>query len=127
MLDGSESEEDTMLDSVAEASLLYDFYGNLLTENQNQVMRLYHEENLSLGEIAEERGISRQGVHDTLKKAEKALREYENRLGLVARFDSNRKSVDELAKLINEVSISDESADSKKMEQIKEILTEIDW
>ncbi|SFE57374.1 hypothetical protein SAMN02910327_01539 [Peptostreptococcaceae bacterium pGA-8] len=127
MLDGSESEEDMMLDSVAEASLLYDFYGNLLTENQNQVMRLYHEENLSLGEIAEERGISRQGVHDTLKKAEKALREYENRLGLVARFDSNRKSVDELAKLINEVSISDESADSKKMEQIKEILTEIDW
>lgn len=116
-----------MLDSVAEASLLYDFYGNLLTENQNQVMRLYHEENLSLGEIAEERGISRQGVHDTLKKAEKALREYENRLGLVARFDNNRKSVDELAKLINEVSISDESADSKKMEQIKEILTEIDW
>lgn len=46
---------------------------------------------------------------------------------MVARFDSNRKSVDELAKLINEVSISDESADSKKMEQIKEILTEIDW
>ena len=61
------------MESIEKISLLYDFYGGLLTEKQRQVMELYHEENLSLAEIAEEFGISRQGVHDTLKKAEHLL------------------------------------------------------
>ena len=60
-------------DAVTKQSLLYDFYGQLLTKRQREVMELYNEENLSLGEIAEEFGISRQGVHDALHKAQKAL------------------------------------------------------
>ena len=72
-----------MVDEIAKASLLYDFYGALLTEKQRQVMALYHEENLSLSEIAGEFGISRQAVHDTLKKAEQALEDYENKLNLI--------------------------------------------
>lgn len=75
-----------MVDDIAKASLLYDFYGALLTEKQRQVMALYHDENLSLSEIGAEFGISRQAVHDTLKKAEQALKEYENKLGLVDKF-----------------------------------------
>ena len=66
-----------MVDDIARASLLYDFYGALLTDRQRDVMALYHEENLSLSEIAQEYDISRQAVHDTLKKAEQALSEYE--------------------------------------------------
>ena len=63
----------TDINDITRASLLYDFYGALLTEKQRSVMALYHEENLSLSEIADEYGISRQAVHDTLKKAEQAL------------------------------------------------------
>ena len=58
------------IDEITQASLLYDFYGQLLSKRQSEVMELYHEENLSLAEIAAEFGISRQGVHDALKNAE---------------------------------------------------------
>lgn len=75
-----------MFDKMIEISMLYDFYGQLLTAKQQEILKLYHEDNYSLSEIAEEFGISRQGVHDAVKKAEKALHEYENKLGLVKKF-----------------------------------------
>ena len=78
------------IDDITQASLLYDFYGQLLSKRQSQVMELYHEENLSLSEIASEFNISRQGVHDALKNAEKALSEYERKLGLVEKFRKSR-------------------------------------
>lgn len=81
------------IESIAENSLLYDFYGQLLSKRQQEVMALYHEENLSLSEIAEEFGISRQAVHDTLKKAEQALNEYEAKLGLMARLMKSKEAV----------------------------------
>ena len=62
-----------MLDQITEASLLYDFYGNLLTERKRQVMELYHEENLSLSEIASEFGISRAAVYMILSNQPKNL------------------------------------------------------
>ncbi|MCL1983563.1 MAG: DNA-binding protein [Clostridiales bacterium] len=76
-----------MFDKVTETNLLYDFYAQLLTGRQREVTRLYHCENLSLAEIGAELSISRQGVHDALKSAEKALAEYERILGLVRRFE----------------------------------------
>ena len=66
------------LSKVEYASLLYDFYGELLDENKKEIMNLYHEDNLSLAEIAEDLGQSRQGVHYTLKKAEKSWRNMKN-------------------------------------------------
>lgn len=81
------------MDKIAEASLLYDFYGELLTTRQREVMALYHEENLSLTEIGQEFGISRQAVYDTLKKAEQALREYEDKLKLIDRFLATDRAV----------------------------------
>lgn len=81
------------IDDVTKASLLYDFYGGLLTKRQQQVMELYHEENLSLSEIADEFTISRQAVHDALKNAEKALDQYEDNLGLVAKFRRSSEAV----------------------------------
>ncbi len=74
------------LDNLYEISMLMDFYGALLSRRQQDVCRLYHEENCSLQEIAEELGISRQGVHEALKKAESALQGYEEKLGLIERF-----------------------------------------
>ena len=65
------------IEKVEYASLLYYFYGALLSDPQRDIMELYHEDNLSLAEIADETGTSRQAVHYTLKKAEKALGEFE--------------------------------------------------
>jgi len=72
-----------MLEHIEYQSLLYDFYGPLLGESQREVMDLYHEDDMSLSEIAEELGQTRQGVHYTLKKAEAALTNFEDKLGLV--------------------------------------------
>ena len=65
---------------------LMDFYGPLLTENRARLLKLYCEEDLSLSEMAEEAGITRQGVHDALTRAQAQLEEYEQKLGLVARY-----------------------------------------
>ena len=81
------------IDDITQASLLYDFYGQLLSKRQSQVMELYHEENLSLSEIASEFNISRQGVHDALKNAEKARSEYDRQLGLVEKFSKSSDAV----------------------------------
>lgn len=88
---------------IAEISLLYDFYGALLTDKQREVMALYHEENLSLSEIASEFGISRQAVHDTLKKAEQALKEYEEKLKLMEKFARTEAAIAEIDHEIEEI------------------------
>ena len=69
-----------------EISFLLDFYGDMLTEKQRDVVELYYNEDLSLAEIAAHSGITRQGVRDSLKRAESQLLEYEDRLHLAARF-----------------------------------------
>lgn len=113
-----------MVDAIAKASLLYDFYGALLTEKQRQVMALYHEENLSLSEIAQEFGISRQAVHDTLKKAEQALEDYENKLNLI---DKLEKTEDAIAKIDKEIEkIAAETKDSQTVERLGKIKSIID-
>lgn len=75
-----------MFDKFIEISMLCGFYGGLLPERQSLFLKAYYEEDYSLSEIAQQYGISRQGVHDAIKKAEKSLREYEEALGLVRRF-----------------------------------------
>lgn len=91
------------IDDITQASLLYDFYGQLLPKRQREVIALYHEENLTLSEIAGEFQISRQGVHDALKNAEKALHEYESKLGLVAKFEKSREAIGEIDEIIDGV------------------------
>ena len=66
-------------------TLLYDYYGELLTDKQRQLFDLYYNQDYSLSEIASEAGISRQGVHDTLARAEELLEGYERTLGCIAR------------------------------------------
>lgn len=69
-----------------EITTLLDFYADLLTENQRQVLNLYYNEDLSLSEIAENQKITRQAVHDTIKKAEGQLHELEKKLCLSQKF-----------------------------------------
>ena len=88
------------MDQIAATSILFDIYGGLLTEKKREVMVLYHEENLSLSEIAEEQGVSRAAVHDALKSAEKNLRDYEHKLGLAAAYMRRQDAVQELREII---------------------------
>ena len=74
-----------MKHNALEMTLLLDYYGELLTEKQKTCFDLYYNQDLSLGEIAEEAGISRQGVHDSLARAEAILLDYEQKLGCLAR------------------------------------------
>jgi len=69
-----------------EVSLLLDFYGPLLTTKQREVVEFYHNEDLSFSEIAENEGITRQGVRDTILRTEAILRDMEEKLGLCKRF-----------------------------------------
>ncbi len=100
------------LKSIEYASMLYDFYGSLLRENQNEVMALYHEDNLSLSEIASELGMTRQAVHYTLKKAEKALKEFENKLGLVESYSRNQELAEEAVRILNKTAIDEADRES---------------
>ena len=68
-------------------SLLLDFYGELLSERKREIIDLYYNEDLSLGEVSEITGISRQGVRDSVKKAEIELSAFEEKLGLAKRFE----------------------------------------
>lgn len=77
-----------MLENSIQISILYDFYGPLLSERQQQLVDLYFNENLSMTEVAGSLGISKQAVSVGLKTAEKSLKNYEEKLGLVARWEN---------------------------------------
>lgn len=74
-------------------SLLLDFYGELLTEKQRECYDLHYNEDLSLSEIAQQAGISRQGVWDNIKRAEASLNDIEEKTGLVRRFQETREAL----------------------------------
>jgi len=75
-------------------TMLYDFFGDLLTEKQREYYDLYHNEDLSLSEIAERAGISRQGVYDIITRAEKSLLEMEQKTGVVRRWRETRDELE---------------------------------
>lgn len=74
------------MDKILSQSLLFDFYGELLNENQKKIYELYIFENLSLAEIAESEGISRQGVYETFKRCSNILNNYEEKLHMVEQY-----------------------------------------
>lgn len=87
------------MEKFVEQTLLYDFYGELLTERQQQVYESVVLEDYSLSEVAEDLGISRQGVHDMIKRCNHTLEEYESKLHLVEKFLCIRKQVQKIKEL----------------------------
>ena len=81
-------------------SMLLDFYGELLTDKQRECFDLHYNEDLSLSEIAEQLGISRQGVWDNIRLAESVLEDVENKTGLLRRFEENRAELEKLLRKI---------------------------
>ncbi len=96
-----------IVNEILEQALLYDFYGELLTDHQKEIYGQFVLEDLSLSEIAQSEGISRQGVHDLVRRCQKILEGYESKLHLVEKFLSVKKMVQE----INDVLDSYESRD----------------
>lgn len=82
-----------MLKKTVEISVLYDFYSQLLTEKQRNIVDLYYNQDLSLGEIAEELDVSRQAVYDMLKRTEKSLYQYEERLNFIKLTNIKNKKI----------------------------------
>lgn len=91
------------MEKLVEIGILYDFYGKLLSEKQLQAIELYYVYDLSLTEIGEELDITKQGVSDTLKRAEKKLFKFEDTLGLIEKFHNSHINVREIINLCNEL------------------------
>lgn len=109
---------------------LYDFYGSLLTEKQQEILGLYCVHDLSLGEISENLGISRQAVYDTIKRSKKILNGYEDKLRLLSKFTSTRNKVNDLIDDIDGLSRainSDKEKDNllDEIESMKKVLLDI--
>lgn len=85
---------------------LYDFYGELLTRRQQQILELYYNHDLSLGEISIETGISRQAVHDLLKRSSATLEKLEKKLGLLERHIAQQKELESVAALIRQADVA---------------------
>lgn len=95
------------MDKLARQALLYDFYGELLTEHQRAIYEEVVLNDYSLSEVAEDRGISRQGVHDLVKRSTRILEDYEQKLHLVERFVTIREKVHEIHGLTQSYEESD--------------------
>jgi len=108
-----------MIEKKFEATILLSWYGPLLTDTQAHVMDLYLNEDLTLAEIAEQSGVSRQGVYDMLNRAGKQLTQYESKLGLARRADERLKKLDRCLKLAEKI-VSDDADEAAK--ELKEEL-----
>lgn len=112
------------MERIIEQGILYDFYGPLLTRHQQEIYEAVVYNNLSLGEIAAEEGISRQGVHDLIKRCDRTLADYEEKLHLVKRFADNKKKIAKLKKLVNSL-MENDSADEKHKREINAIIDDL--
>ncbi len=84
-------------------TMLFDFYGDLLTDKQREYFDLHYNNDLSLAEIAQSEGISRQGVWDIIRRGEESLRRYEEKAGLVRRFGAQRQLLDRADAAVREL------------------------
>lgn len=116
------------MEKIVEQGLLYDFYGELLTKHQRQIYEGIVYDNLSLGEIAQEEGISRQAVHDIVKRCDKTLQGYEEKLRLVAKFESIKAKVSSINQLSEQFE-NDEQIDRESYKsyssQVRRLSSEI--
>lgn len=114
------------VEEIVELSLLYDFYGEMLDEHKKKIFEDYVLNDLSLAEIADEEGISRQGVHDIVKRCTKKLKEYESALHLVEKFQDMKEKLTEVTELLNKETEADSNTDIQKAKQLlNEVIAEL--
>lgn len=113
------------MESIVKQSLLYDFYGELLTEHQRSVYEDVVFNDMSLSEIAEEQGISRQGVHDLIKRCDRILSGYEEKLQLISKFEKTREMVQKIQSLTQDFKKTKDEALIGEIEQISSDIMEL--
>lgn len=109
------------MDKIVEVSLLYDFYGQLLTCKQQDVLQLYYYHDLSLGEIAEQLHVSRQAVYDNIKRAEKLLKSYEEKLKLVEKFLFTKKNIESILESVKFIETKINNNDKELLDEVESI------
>lgn len=118
-----------IMEKLVEIGILYDFYGKLLSNRQYQAIEYYYIDDLSLTEIGEELDITRQGVFDTLRRAEQKLYHYEEILGLVKKFNVNQDRIQEISEISEEIRNLSIEANldkiSEKTDKIQDIISQI--
>ena len=112
----------SIVEKFVERTLLYDFYGELLTDHQKEIYEQFILEDLSLGEITRDAGISRQGVHDLIKRVTKTLDGYEAKLHLIQKFLETKDKVSKIDSLVDDYM---ESQDISDIHEIKKLSNEI--
>lgn len=113
------------MEKIAWQGLLYDFYGELLTEHQKKIYEDVVYNDFSLGEIAAEYGISRQGVHDLIRRCNHSLQEYENKLHLVEKFLKIKENIACLQKIAEDENVSRDKLVCEMKEITHQILEEL--
>lgn len=113
-----------IMDQIVEKTLLFDFYGELLTDRQKELYQLYHLDDLSLGEISEQLGISRQGVFDAIKRCDKQLHYFEDTLQLVHKFERNKNRAKLIYTLTKTLQIRHESEELNQIKSLTEAMIE---
>ncbi len=109
------------MEKIVEQALLYDFYGELLTEHQKQIFEDHVLNDLSVSEIAADLGISRQGVHDMVKRCDKILRGYEEKLHLIDKFLMTKEKVATINRLANEMKDGNEEKRNHCITEIESV------
>ncbi len=112
------------METKLEQAYLYDFYGELLNDHQRKVYEDFYFNDLSLGEIAEEEGISRQGVHDLVKRSSRALEAYEKKLHLVEKFLYIRDRVGVIQSLVRSYNEKNQETVRAEIEKISNEILE---
>ena len=106
------------MEKIVEQGILYDFYGELLTEHQRQIYEDVVFNDLSLSEIAREQGISRQGVHDLIKRCDKILAGYEEKLQLIHKFNETKQKGADIRQLTKQYQETEDVSLLKRIEEI---------
>jgi hypothetical protein len=104
-----------MIEKIVEIGILFDFYGKLLTDRQYLAMELYYIYDYSLAEIGEELNISRQAVYDMVKRSEQKLYELEDTLNLLKKFNLNKKGIEEIAVVVEEIENEAKNIENRKI------------
>lgn len=110
-----------MSNDIVYKSLLYDFYGELLTDKQKDIVDMYYNNDLTLSEISEQIGISRQGVYDALKRAENTLEDYEKKLGLVKKLLQQKSLLKKISSMLDQILSSELQNSEVSKDRIIEI------
>ena len=115
-----------VVERIVKRTLLYDFYGELLTEHQKQIYEDVVFNDLTISEVAKEQGTSRQSVHDMVKRCDKLLEEYEQKLKLLDKFLKTREKVEEIHRLTQAFLQSGELGHIRRIEELSRQIGELE-